>query len=301
MELLRRLISISLALTGPAVFAHGGDSHDVTPAHLLRGKVLEDQRDEHDRSRFSVGLTVSASQRLGRSDNSDPNAIHTNSKLTENRLNSALNYRLTQATSFNLLGSLSSVEGVQDPAFGSTYIRPITSSNVQSITFGSISAPVSKISREQKRVFTLNLSTGLLGATGRWTAGAYGKFGLPVYGGSRSREVAPNSSEHQEEGETDATDTHENVHTAERFLVGGTIQLACRLGNQFRLDAVFDSIAKRLVTDATVFDSELTIVKLCYLGTDWEAGIGIAWKEQNAPYLRFPIHNVSNLTLTVWP
>ena len=294
------LFAMSLAFAEQGVFAHGGDSHDVTPVHLLRGKILDDHQDdhEHSHSRFSFGLTGSSSQYLGDSrSKSSPESTN----LDESRLSLALNYRASHEASLNFLAAFSSTELLQDPSIGSTYIRPIRDHDLQSISFAALAAPASIISREQGRLLTLNLSSGILATLGRWTGGVFVNFGLPIYNGA-----VRGKPDNELEGDEDALQHEEgshqdgHLHTAERFLAGGSLKLGYRLGREIRLDALFDSTAKRLITNVTVFDTELTLAKICYLGTGWEAGIGFGWKEENGDSFHFPRSAISKLNLTVW-
>lgn len=292
-------LAIPIALAGPVALAHGGDSHDLTPVHLLRGKILVDHQDEHghEHSRFSLGITANSSQHLG---DVRPRPSLTPSNLSENRLSAALNYRVSDAATLNLLTAFSSTEAMQDPSLGSTFVRAIGDHGLQSILFAAIAAPVSKISREQNRLITLNLSSGVFTTVGRWTAGAFGNLGLPFYDGARRSK--PIESEPDEDTSLHKEDSHEDghAHTAERFLAGGSLKLGYRLGQTFRLDSSVESIAKRLMTNITVFDSELTLAKLCYLGAGWEAGIGMGWKEENGSSLHFPTSMISKFNLTIW-
>lgn len=293
-------LALPLAFSGQAVLAHGGDSHDVNSVHLLRGKILDDHEDEHEHrhSRFSLGVTANSSQTLG-DDKSKPSPEPSN--LNEKRLGVALNYRVSPEASLNLLGGFSSAEALQDPSFGSTYVRAITREGIQSVSFAAIAVPASKISREQSRVLTMNLSSGLLTMAGRWTAGLFGNLGLPFYGGT-GRKKSGTESEQEEDASHHEGGSHDDGHShiAERFLAGGSLRLAYRLVWGFRLDTSFEAAAKRLTTSVTVFDSELTLAKICFLGANWEAGLGLGWKEENGSSFQFPASAISKFTVIFW-
>ena len=276
---------IFLALAGEGALCHGGDNHDTSFMPLLRSKILDDLRveREQDPSRFSLGIVASSSRSLGVSRSS----TLVESNLDESRLSLAFNYRVSQAVSLNLLTAFSSTESLQDPSIGSTYVRSILNSSLQSISFAALAIPASINSREQGRLVTLNFSSGILASTGAWTFGVFGNVGVPAYDGKgRGGELEDDLHE------------DEHSHVAEHFLVGGSLRLGYRLGKKIRLDSLLDSTAKRLVSNVTVFDSEVNLAKICFIGSGWEAGIGFGWKEENSSSFRFPISPLSKLSLT---
>lgn len=282
------LFFIYLALAGEGAQCHGGDNHDTSSVPLLRSKIIDDLKEDKERipSRFSLGIIASSSQ--GLVDSRSKRSVES-SNLDESRLSLAFNYRLSQALSLNLMTAFSSNGSLQDPSLGSTYVLPMPFSGVQSISFAGIAAPVSINSREQGRILALNLSSGVLASSKVWTVGIFGSFGIPIYD-SKGRDSELDEGSHEEE----------HAHAPETFLAGGSLRIGYRLGREFRLDALFDSTAKRLISNVTVFDSEITLAKICFLGAGWEAGIGFGWKEENAPSFRFPISPLSKLNLTVW-
>lgn len=287
MRVANALFFIYLAFAGEGAECHGGDNHEVSSVPLLRSKILDDLREDTERipSRFSLGIIASSSQGLGDSRSKTAES----SNLDESRLTLAFNYKLSQAFSLNLMTAFSSDESLQDPSLGTTYVLSLPFTGMQSVTFAGLAAPASINSREQGRIVTLNLSSGVLASSEVWTVGIFGSLGVPAYDG-KGRDGELDKDSHEDEHE----------HAPERFLAGGSLRLGYRLGREFRLDSLFDSTAKRLISNITVFDSEITLAKVCFLGAGWEAGIGFGWKEENAPSFRFPISPISKLNLTVW-
>ncbi len=276
-------------------FGHGGDSHDMSPMQMLTTKSGDHDHSKESKFNLNMNMTSSAKfkddyQHAVRENNEDKPAAN------DNVFTGTVGYRLTHDLSLNLIAGVSTSTGLLDPSVGPVYALALPWNKWAGFTFAGLAAPLSKSSRAQGRLMSINAGFGVGRSTYKNNFSASVFTSIPTYPGtdtpvkpSEQSELAgpggvdPNRFNHAE----DADHHHHHDASPERFRIGGSTKAGMKVHRVVRWETGYDLTFIDRYFDPISFESEITLSKLSYLGGFWEAGLSILLRDEFATY-RFP-------------